>query len=544
MSAGALTVATVAPEASPRPGRAVSGLALRQIRRSGLVTAVLAAGMTALVVSTYEQVMADPAAVRGLQALAGNAAIRTLFGEPSGLDTAGGFTVWRIGTVTAVLLAAWSILATTRITRGEEDAGRWDVLLAGRVPLREAVTRHLAVAMIVPVAAGLAIGAVLLAAGTPLAGTAVHSVGTAALGLFFVAAAALAAQVFPARSLATGAAFALLGVGLLARMVGDGVTELGWLRWLSPFGLLALGGPYVHDRALPVAVLIAVTAAVTVAARLAAGHREVRGALVRSRTGRAARLGLLGSVEAFAVRRVLRPLTGWTLGVGAYYLLIGLTAVSVTAFLADNAGLADQAEQAGFASLRSIAGFTATLFAVLAMPAGVFAATRLGAFVAAENDRRLTSLMAQPISRARLIGAETIATAAAATMLVTAAGLAVWAGAATTGGYLPLLAALRGAWNVLPIGLLSLGAAVLAAGWAPRWTGIIGALPSVGGFLLLVIADSIAAPRWLHAISPFDHLAPVPLTTVNWTPTTVMTAAALLLITAGAAGYQRRDLAA
>ncbi|MCW2141193.1 hypothetical protein BXY51_005773 [Actinoplanes cyaneus] len=75
-------------------------------------------------------------------------AIRTLFGAPMGLDTAGGFTVWRVGTFTAVLLGAGVILATTRITRGEEDTGRWDVLLAGRVPLREAVARHVTTVMI------------------------------------------------------------------------------------------------------------------------------------------------------------------------------------------------------------------------------------------------------------------------------------------------------------------------------------------------------------------------------------------------------------
>src|SRR3954451_12766374 len=120
------------------------------------------------------------------------------------------------------------------------------------------------------------------------------------------------------------------------------------------------------------------------AALAAAGHRDVRGGLLPAVAGRRPRLLLLSTVEAFAVRRMLRPLAGWVLGVGAYYLLIGFTTVSVTGLLADNPALADKAAQAGFSALGAIDGFTATLFALLALPVGGFTAVRMSAFVTAE----------------------------------------------------------------------------------------------------------------------------------------------------------------
>ncbi|MDR7276009.1 ABC transporter permease [Catenuloplanes atrovinosus] len=526
----------------PAPGRAVTWLAVRQIRRGALIVAGLAAGMTAMVAATYSQVMADPAAAGSLQALAGNPAIRTLFGVPIGLDTAGGFTVWRVGTVIAVLLGAWAILATTRITRGEEDAGRWDLLLSGRVPGPAVLLRHLAPLMAVGAATGTAITAVLLLSGTAPAGAVVHGAGTGLLGMFFVAVAALAAQVFPARPPATGTAVAVLGVGLLARMIGDGVTALGWLQWLSPFGLLSLSGPYVHDRVVPLLLLAAATALVTVLALAVARRRDARGGVLATAAGRRPRTLLLGNVALFAVRRVLRPLTGWMIGIGAYYLLIGLTAVSVIDFLRDNPALAGEASQVGFDGLGSIAGFTATLFAILAMPVGGFVTARMTAFVAAESDRQLTLLASQPISRIRLIGAEIAVTAAAAAILITGTGLATWLGVTAIGGELPINDALRGTWNVLPIVLLSLGAAVFAAGWAPRWTGPLGGIPTVGGFLLLVVAESVAAPTWIRDISPFAHLAPVPLSDASWPTTLVMVGIAVVMTTAGAIAYRRRDL--
>ncbi|MEV6495208.1 hypothetical protein AB0M20_42305, partial [Actinoplanes sp. NPDC051633] len=206
-----MTVATATSPATGialagRPRLAVTRLALRHIRRGSLIVITLAAGMSALVSATYAGVMADPAAAGSLQALAGNPAIRTLFGEPVGLDNAGGFTVWRVGTFVAVLLGVWAILATTRITRGEEDAGRWDALLAGRLTVRTAVTRHVTVVMTAAFAAGCGVSAVLLAAGTPPAGALIHGVGLGVLGMYFAAVAGLAAQVFPTRTPATGTA--------------------------------------------------------------------------------------------------------------------------------------------------------------------------------------------------------------------------------------------------------------------------------------------------------------------------------------------------
>ncbi|MCA2219052.1 ABC transporter permease [Jidongwangia harbinensis] len=543
MSLGTLPAPANSQLASaPAPGRAVTWLAIRQIRRGGLLVAGLSAGMTALVAATYAQVMADPAAAGSLQALAGNPAIRTLFGAPVGLDTAGGFTVWRVGTVIAILLGVWSILATTRITRGEEDAGRWDLLLSGRLRAPAVLLRHLAPVMAVAAATATAVTAVLLLSGTAPTGAVLHGAGIGLLGMFSVAVAALTAQVFPARSPATGTAVAVLCLGLLARMIGDGVTALGWLHWLSPFGLLSLSGPYVHNRVLPLLLLAAATALITVLTLTAARRRDVHDGLIPAAAGRRPRTRLLASVETFAVRRVTRPLTGWMIGIGAYYLLIGLTAVSVTDFLRDNPALAGDASQAGFEGLGSIAGFTATLFAILAMPVGGFVTARMTAFLADETDRRLTQLTSQPITRIRLIGAEIAVTAVAAAVLVTGAGLATWLGITAIGGELAVDAALSGTWNVLPIVLLSLGTAVFAIGWTPRWTGLLGGLPTTGGFLLLVIADSVAAPDWVRDISPFAHLAPVPLTEASMTASSVMLAVATVLTIVGVAGYRRRDL--
>ncbi|WFE32685.1 hypothetical protein [Micromonospora sp. WMMD975] len=526
----------------PAAGRAVTRLAVRQVRRGALIVLTLAVGMSVLVVATYASTIADGGGAEALAALAGNPAIRTLFGEPVALDTAGGFTVWRTGVVLAVLLSVWGTLVTTRVTRGEEEAGRWDLLLAGRLSRPVLLGRHLAVLTAAMVLTGVTLAAALTAAGTPGRGAVVHAAGLTSAGVVAVAVAALAAQVFPTRSGATGAALAFLGVGLMARMVGDGVTALGWLRWLPPYGPLALLHPYRDDRWAPLIVPALTAVALAVAALALAGRRDARAGLLAPATGRPARLWLLGSVEAFAIRRLLRPLAGWSAGLGAYFLLIGLLADSLTGFLADNPRFADLAAQAGFGGLGTVRGYTATLFALLAVPVGAFTAVRLAALATAETSGRLTLLHAGPATRTRLLGAELLTTATGAALLVTVAATATWLGTNLVGANLPLPAALAGAWNALPVALLSLAAAAVAHGRAPHGVVAWGMVPTAGGFLLMVLADSVDAPGWVSALSPYRHLAAVPETAPDWLALAVMGAATVAAVTAGLYAYQRRDL--
>ncbi|MGC4815347.1 hypothetical protein ACLQ29_33005 [Micromonospora sp. DT228] len=214
----------------------------------------------------------------------------------------------------------------------------------------------------------------------------------------------------------------------------------------------------------------------------------------------------------------------------------------MTEFLTSNPEFATMAAQAGFPALGTVEGYAATLYALLAVPAGVFVAVRLAAVAADENARRLTLLLAAPVARARLLGAEAAVAGCAALILITVAGIAMWAGTASVHAGLSAGDALAGAWNVVPVFLPCLGAGVLALGWAPRAVAAIGAFPAAGGFLWQVIADSVDAPIWIGGLSPFAHLAAVPASAPAWPAASVMAGIAAVGVVAGTIGYRRRDL--
>ena len=542
-----MTSATLPMSAAPAvtsraPGRAVGWLVVRQIRRGALIVAVVCAGMSALVATQYQTTFQGTIDQSGLRALAENPAIRILFGPPVALDDAGGFTVWRTGTPLMVLAGVWMLLAATRITRGEEDAGRSDLLLAGRLRAVDVVSRCLAAVAGSALLIGLAVGASLVAAGTGTAGAFVYAAAILGVSLTFGTAGVLAAQIMPTRPAAVGVAVGLLGVGLLLRMLADGAPGLAWVAWATPFGLTSRAAPYADNRVTPLIVIAGFAVVFAAAAVIAARSRDIGSGLVAVATSRPPRIRLLGSIGGFAVRRGVRSTIGWAIGIAAYFLLVGALIASILEFFETNPHFAELAGAAGFAGLDSADGFAAALFSLLAIPTGLYAATRLAAMVADEKARRWTSLFAAPISRTRLAAIEVGATTLGVVVLHTTAALAIWAGATITGAPLSIAAALAGALNTTPIALLSVGAAALAVGWLPSAVGAIGALPVVGGFLFNVIIQGMQAPTWVVNLSPFVHVSAVPDLPPDWATLATLTVIGAIMTTIGVAGYARRDL--
>ncbi|MFE6612086.1 polyketide antibiotic transporter [Amycolatopsis sp. NPDC057786] len=524
-------------------GGAVTRHFARRVRRGALLVGLAAAGMSAVVAGQYQATFAGELNGAALRALAENPAIRILFGPPVALDDPGGFTVWRTGTPVQILAGVWALLTATRLTRGEEDAGRADLLLAGRLRAVDQLRRVLVVLGAAAAAIAAAVALALLVTGTRPEGALIHAAGLFGVTMTFAAAGVLAAQLVPARSTATGLAVAALGGGLALRMIADGVGALSWASWGTPFGLTALTAPYADDRIAPLLVLAVFPVLLSAAATLACSRRDVgRGVLNPSSGRRRPRIRLLGSVTGFAVRRAMRPTAAWSLAIGAYFLLVGVLIGSILRFLRENPRFAELASAAGFGGLGTAEGFAAAMFSLLTIPVGLYAATRIAAFAAAETDRRLTPLLALPLSRHRIVLTELLVTGLGVLGLLAAAGSMIWCGAAIVSAPLSITAAFAGAANVAPVALLSLGAAALALGWAPRAVAAVGALPVAGGFLFTVILRSTDAPEWLTYFSPYSHLAAVPEVPPDRFATVLLLLVAGALAALGVLGHHRRDL--
>ena len=171
-------------------------------------------------------------------------------------DTAGGFAVWRGGTFVLVVGALWAVFATVRVLRGEEDQGRWDLLLAEPISGVRALGIHLAVlgaAVCSSDSASPACSSAPTNRRAAPSSTALGSLSSAAIG---VGLGALSAQLFGQRRKAAGAAGGVIGAFYVVRMLADASSGLGWLRSLTPFGWVEQLRAFAGNDVLPLVPLV------------------------------------------------------------------------------------------------------------------------------------------------------------------------------------------------------------------------------------------------------------------------------------------------
>ena len=96
----------------------------------GVICAVYAAGQVIGYRETYPTVAER---VRFARVFSDNIALRLFYGVPHDLASVAGYAEFRVVGILAIVTAAWSVFAAIRALRGEEDAGRYELILAGAV---------------------------------------------------------------------------------------------------------------------------------------------------------------------------------------------------------------------------------------------------------------------------------------------------------------------------------------------------------------------------------------------------------------------------
>ena len=120
-------------------------LTARTAVRSGVIWGLIFGVVVASSAVSYASLYKTTAQRDALESAYGsNTAMAALFGTTHGLQTVAGFTVYKVGMTLSVLGAVWGLLTGTRLLRGEEDQGRWELLLAGPTTRRRATAQALA----------------------------------------------------------------------------------------------------------------------------------------------------------------------------------------------------------------------------------------------------------------------------------------------------------------------------------------------------------------------------------------------------------------
>ena len=542
------TLAPASATADPRtPQRSYAGtwaLVRLNLRRERIPLLAWVLGIVAVAAGTFsafQQLYPNELERQLLAAtVSANPALLALTG-PVASTSIGGMTAWRTGVILTTLIGLMAIFTVIRRTRGDEEAGRTE-LLASCVVGRAA---PLAAAVIVAGGAGVLIGILVTAAGIgygqPVAGSLALGASLTGCAFLYAAVAAVAAQVAESARTATAMSAALLAVGFALRSVGDVSTGAPWLTWVSPQGWAQHVRVYA-DNQWPVLVLFAVATVVLLAvARSLLERRDLGLALFPARLGPATNPRLFRP-WGLAVRLQRGSLIGWAVGLAALGALMGGVAASAGDLLNGNPQLEQILSRIGGAGALTDMFLTAigSLAGLIVGGYAISAALRMST---EESADRLGPVLATPVSRSRWMSGHLAFVVLGVVLLLTVAGLVAGLihGARIGDLSQALRATLSATLVQAPAAPVMGGIAVAIFGWLPRltgfaWTALVVAL------LLGQLGPLLQLPTWLLDISPYSHIPAVPAESMRWTPVIVMPVVAAALIVTGMAGFRRRDV--
>jgi ABC-2 type transport system permease protein len=528
---------------SPAAARAIAGRVLRDGRtRTGsfaLLFGLVAYANAAGYASAYPTLKARLGFARSF---ADNAVFRLFYGVPRDLLTVGGYSAWRIVGFFSIIAAVWGLTASVAALRGEEDAGRTELVLAGPIGRGPAFATTLLAVLAGGCAIWLAMFAGLLASSLPAGESAFAALATLSPAITFLGVGALAAQLAASRRVAVELASALLALALLLRILADTASGLGWLRWLTPLGWTEEMRAFTGAR--PVVLLLPLAAAGALLA-LAAGparRRDIGSGLLRAPDSRRPRLRGLASPLALALREERVSLAIWLSAIAVYGAIVGALSTSLNSTDIPTA-LQRELHKLGAASITTPAGALGFYFLFFTLAACLFTCGQVAAARREEAEGRLETLLAQPFGRLRWLAGRLVITCGGTAAVALTAGITTWAGAAAAGAGVPLWRMLEAALNCLPVALMFGALGFLAFACAPRAAGGLAyGLVSVA-FVWELFGSLLGAPHWIVQATPFQHVALVPAQPFRLAAAAVMIAVALAggLLALGA--FERRDLA-
>ncbi|MGA3150014.1 MAG: ABC transporter permease subunit [Candidatus Saccharimonadales bacterium] len=544
-----MSVQTAALKQFRWPQLAISRFVTRRTVRSATFWALIFGLFVAAKATTYASSYPTVRARAELAASFGNnIGLNILLGLPHKLDTVLGFTAWNTLIVMAVIGGIWAYLLATKTFRGEEEAGRYEILLSGQTTGRRAATNTL-----VGLGTSLVAMYVVAAVTFVLVGR-VHNVSfTTGAGLFFalcvvagaaifMAVGALASQLMPTRSRAAALSTAIFGISFLLRAAAD-TTSAHWLLDITPLGWIERLRPLYDSQPqwlVPIGALILLLCAIAI---FVAGRRDLGASIFADKDSARPKTKLLGRPLALAFRLNRATTISWLAAAGLTALFYGfMTKPAAQAFSSskrlENA-LSRLTHTAQVAGAKIFLGIVFFLLMTLMMS---YVASAAGKMREDEAKGYLDNLLVRHVGRLQWLFGRIFLIVITAILAGLLSGLAVWAGEASQGQGVLFGSILLAGINCVAPALFTLGIAMFIFGFLPRLTTVMAYGVIAWSFLLEMLSSGLNLSHWVLDTSILHHIQLAPVTNPDWHTNWIILGLSVILMALGMLRFNNRDL--
>ena len=453
----------------------------------------------------------------------------------------------------SISIALMNILAVIRHTRHEEEGGRTELIGSAPVGRFAGLTAALSVVFLANmVIAGLALIA-LLAYDLPLKGSVLMSASFFGVGVCFAGIAAITAQLSQSARVASGLAGLMLGLDVLIRGIGDSSGQLSAdglfvsstrVSWASIIGWGQQSRPFTDNKLWVIVLYIILFIVLIGVAFLLRARRDMGAGYLPLKDGPAEAAPTLLSTFGLSLRLQKGIIFWWLLPVFLMAVCYGAVLDEAQKMLTENEQLAELISQMGNGSTDLTNAFIIVMMGFFGLLSAAFIIQMMMRMRSEEAIGRLEGIVASPVNRLTWM-LSFMSVAVVGTILLLA-----FSGIGMALGYIlvadissTVVRTIMEATLVqLPPVLVFGGIATLLYGIVPR---ISGGLTWFAFALSLIISQFgklFKLPDWVLTISPFHHVAAVPLKQGDIDIIVLVLLVGIILMAIGLAGFRKRDI--
>jgi ABC-2 type transport system permease protein len=529
-------------------GRALRRLGFRQTLRGAVILGLVSGLMLILQGVAFQKSYPDAASqAKFASTLTDAPVLGILYGDAHNLTHGStGYMYYRVAAFMGLVASCWGLFTVTRLLRGSEEDGRWEVIRSGATTAR-AATRNTLLGfggawVVSYVLATLLTTAVMsgpdyrLSFGTTMLITlAILLPALLAGGL-----GAFTSQLAVTRQRALLYGLLPLVALFLIRGLANTNHDFFWLMGFTPYGWIELLNPIIHAR--PPWLLLFVGFAILFAGvGIGLAQRDLGASVLKQNDTAHSRFFWLRSSWQLSLRQNITVYGFWV--IGALFLSGLMASIShiASAATADSPALNKAVTHLGSSNDAQVAFLGAGLL-FLVMVLMVFSTTFIGSIRRDEAKQYLDNLLVQPLRRTTWLTGRLLV--GVGVLLVTALAAAVLTYVIGVGQHISLHF-----WKVLANGVALLGTVSVLFGLGAAVYGLCSRLGSLAmyvvltwSFVIQLVGSAAQLPLWLQRSSLFHY------TTFNlgawpdWKVFGLMVASGVILGTIGVKAFTRRDI--
>ena len=508
-----------------------------------LVWALVIVGLVGFVAAYYMRLFGhDDTALKEFGDLAAQPPLNALVGTISNPYVLGGALWCKSWMFAALMLQIGMLYLTTRNLRGDEDAGRAELMRAYPLGLHARLAATVWITCAASLVIGLVSGPISAAtfASSPYAGSTagayVFGLSVATMGILGVGIGALTNQVAPSSGAANGLGVAVVAVFYVLRMLGD-MNATPALVWASPIGWGQKADPWGADRVWPLLLQVLLAACCVALAWCLERRRDLGAGLMAARAGSSTASRLTRTALGLGLRTQRASLIAWLVVVVATGDLLG----GVVQKMADLIASTPEAFVIAGSGDAVLDGTVALMAGIMALAISAFGIQSVSTLRADEEAGLAEAQLAGSLSRVGWALRRIVIAFVATALLLVVAGAVMGQAYVQAGGAAGwTTTCVRAVLIYTPAVALLMSVVVLGFGWWPRQAVAVSWVVLGAMFAVMIVGVALNLPKRLLDLMPFQALPAIPADPFRWTPVLVESGLALALVVVGLVGLRRR----